>query len=62
MTEPEGMCIFCGHSAYDNTPTVKIIVHLACLKMTTPPETTVREAKKEDFKVNAWHKPSLEDV
>lgn len=26
------------------------------------PETTVRPAKKEDFKPNAWHKPGLDDV
>ena len=51
----EGLCAICKNNAYDNTPTVKVIVHLRCI--TPDEETLVRPAKKEDFKPNAWHKP-----
>ena len=84
----EGLCAICKDDILDNSPTVKVIVHLSCIKPVYPagpfpgklvpldeverhiresvkelgeelelPEITIRPAKKEDFKPNAWHKP-----
>jgi hypothetical protein len=35
----------------------KVLAAAILLTFKEPPELTVRGVKKEDFKVNAWHKP-----
>jgi hypothetical protein len=51
---PKGLCAICKDDIIDNSPTVKVIVHLSCIAPIFPEHFI---PKKEPFKVNAWHKP-----